>query len=227
MSQIFEPRANDISRSVLIALGVLIVLALAAIETIVLLPYVTMVGMVPKTTRVGITPEQPVPFSHKHHVSDVGLDCRYCHTSVEDSSFAGIPPTHTCMSCHSQFLSTVPLLSELRASLAENKPIHWTRVAGLPGYVYFDHSIHIAKGVGCESCHGHVETMPLTRQAHAFEMQFCLDCHRDPVLHLRPKDAVTQMDWRPPKDRRALGERLMVKYGVETAGLTSCSTCHR
>jgi len=227
MSQIFKPRANDISRALLITLGLLIVVTLAAVETMVLLPYVTMVGMVAKTTRAGITPEQPLPFSHKHHVSEVGLDCRYCHTSVEDSSFAGIPPSHTCMTCHSQFLSTVPMLGELRASLTENKPIHWKQVASVPGYVYFDHSIHIAKGVGCETCHGHIETMPLTRQAHAFEMEFCLDCHRDPAPHLRPRETVTQMDWQPPKNRRALGEQLMAKYGVKTAGLTSCSTCHR
>ncbi|MGA7979639.1 MAG: cytochrome c3 family protein [Chromatiaceae bacterium] len=227
MPQIFKPRANDISRSVLVAVGVLIVIALGAVETMVLLPYVTAVGMVPKATRVGITPEQPLPFSHKHHVREVGLDCRYCHTSVEDSAFAGIPPTYTCMTCHSQFLSTVGMLGKLRESLDQGKPIHWVRVNNLPGYVYFDHSIHVAKGVGCESCHGQIERMPLTRQSHAFEMDFCLDCHRDPAPHLRPKDAVTQMDWQPPKDRRALGERLMTQYGVRTAGLTSCSTCHR
>jgi hypothetical protein len=227
MPQIFKPRANEISRALLIVAAVLVIVIFSVVEAMVLLPYVTLDGIVPKATRVGMTPKQPVPFSHRHHVGEVGLDCRYCHTSVEDSAFAGIPPTHTCMTCHSQFLSTVPMLETLRASLSEDEPIRWTRVSGLPGYVYFDHSIHVAKGVGCESCHGHVEQMPLTRQARAFEMDFCLDCHRDPAPHLRPKDRVTQMDWHPPKDRRAFGERLMAEYGIETLGLTSCSTCHR
>jgi hypothetical protein len=227
MSQIFKPRANDISRAVLVTLGLLIVVTLAAVETMVLLPYVTMDGMIAKTTRVGMTPTQPLPFSHKHHVSEVGLDCRYCHTSVEKSAFAGLPPTYTCMTCHSRFLSTVPMLGALHESLAQDKPIHWIRVNSLPGYVYFDHSIHLAKGVGCETCHGRIDRMPLTRQPHAFEMDFCLDCHRDPAPRLRPKEALMQMDWQPPANRRALGERLMTRYGVDTRGLTSCSTCHR
>ena len=139
--------------------------------------------------------EQPVPFSHQHHVAGLGLDCRFCHTSVEVSANAGLPPTYTCMTCHSQVWTNAALLAPVRASLANKTPIVWHRVTDLPDYVYFNHSIHIAKGVGCESCHGAVETMPLTYKAKTLTMGFCLDCHRNPGPNLRPKSAVYDTEW--------------------------------
>ena len=132
--------------------------------------------------------EQPIPFSHAHHVGGLGIDCRYCHTSVETSSFAGIPPTKTCMNCHSQIWSTSPTLEPVRESFRTGVSIQWTRVNDLPDYVYFNHSIHVNKGIGCESCHGRVDRMPLTWQENSLQMDWCLDCHRDPGKHIRPRD---------------------------------------
>ncbi len=171
--------------------------------------------------------EQPVPFSHRHHVSDVGLDCRYCHTSVEHSAFAGMPPTETCMTCHSRLFTDQPMLQPVIQSFARNKPIHWKRVHDLPDFVYFNHSIHVQKGVGCVSCHGRVDQMSLTRRVKPLTMQWCLSCHRDPAPHLRPRDRVFDLDWQPKGDRRALGRALMRKYHIATARLTDCSVCHR
>jgi hypothetical protein len=146
-------------------------------------------------TRVGWVAAQPVPFSHEHHVGGLGLDCRYCHASVEVSAQASLPATHVCMTCHSQIWTGAPMLAPVRASLADNKPLHWQRVARLPDYVYFNHSIHISRGVACVECHGRVDQMPLLARAKPFTMEFCLDCHRDPGPHLRPRDQVTRMDW--------------------------------
>ncbi len=171
--------------------------------------------------------EQPVPFSHKHHVSDDGLDCRYCHTSVEDSAFAGMPPTQTCMTCHSRLFTDQPMLRPVIESFERDKPIHWKRVHDLPDFVYFNHSIHIHKGVGCVSCHGRVDEMPLTRRVKPLTMQWCLSCHRDPAPHLRPREHVFDLAWQPAGDRRALGRKLMDEYQVATARLTDCSVCHR
>jgi hypothetical protein len=172
--------------------------------------------------------EQPVPFSHAHHVGGLGIDCRYCHTSVEASSFAGIPPTKTCMNCHSQIWSTSPTLEPVRESFRTGNSIMWTRVNDLPDYVYFNHSIHVAKGVGCESCHGRVDRMPLTWQENSLQMTWCLDCHRDPAQHLRPREAITVMGYQPAEPQATLGPKLMKEYEVKDARtLTSCNTCHR
>jgi len=177
---------------------------------------------------VARTPLQPVPFSHKHHVSDDGIDCRYCHSTVETSANAGFPATHVCMTCHSQLWTNAEVLAPVRQSLAENRPILWHRVARVPDYVYFRHDIHIAKGIACVECHGRIDRMPLTYRAKAFEMKFCLDCHRDPEPHLRPRDEVYNFDWKPPPDHAALGRRLMAEYHIKSpAELTSCGTCHR
>jgi hypothetical protein len=170
---------------------------------------------------------QPVPFSHKHHAGELGIDCRYCHTSVAEGPRAGLPPTHTCMTCHSQIWTGAPMLAPVRASLADNRSLNWKRVALLPDYVFFRHDIHVAKGVGCVECHGRVDEMKLTYRAKALTMQFCLDCHRNPATHLRPPDQITNMTWTPHGDRSALGSTLVRQYGIRVGQITYCSTCHR
>jgi hypothetical protein len=192
--------------------------------------------------------QQPVQFSHKHHVGDDGIDCRYCHTSVETSNTAGLPPTKTCMNCHSQIWADSAYLEIVRASYRDNKPIEWTRVHDLPDYVYFNHSIHVNKGVGCASCHGRVDQMPMIYQAASLQMEWCLACHREPERYLRPKEKITDMAWNIEADpvegvaadpfnllaenkaesRVKLGLELKRKYHVRNERqLTSCSTCHR
>jgi hypothetical protein len=172
--------------------------------------------------------EQPVQFSHAHHVGGVGLDCRYCHTSVENSAFAGIPPTKTCMNCHSQIWTNAPILEPIRASFRDNTNLNWIRVHDLPDFVYFSHKIHVRQGVGCATCHGQIDRMPLTYQANSLLMEWCLDCHRAPEQYLRPRDQVFNMAYVAPVDQLALGNRLKQEYQVASVEhLTSCSTCHR
>jgi hypothetical protein len=168
---------------------------------------------------------QPVQFSHERHVAGNGIDCRYCHTSVETGAFAGIPPTKTCMNCHSQIFSNSPFLEPVRASFRDNTSIEWTRVHDLPDFVYFNHSIHVAKGVGCSTCHGRVDRMPLMYQVQTLQMGWCLDCHRNPERYVRPREAVYRMDYEPPADQLELGRRLVAEYRI--LKLTDCSTCHR
>jgi len=172
--------------------------------------------------------EQPIPFSHQHHVRDDGIDCRYCHTSVETSAFAGIPPLATCMTCHAELFNDAPVLAPLREAYAGGKTLEWNRVHDLPGFVYFNHSIHIAKGVGCSTCHGAIDRMPLTRRVASLYMQWCLDCHRNPEAVLRPRDQIYNVEWRPPADQKTRGAQLRRRYGLRsTRELTDCSTCHR
>ena len=172
--------------------------------------------------------EQPIPFSHQHHARDDGIDCRYCHTSVETSAFAGIPPLSTCMTCHSQLFTDAPPLAPLRAAYSAGAKLAWNRVHDLPDFVYFDHSIHIAKGVGCGTCHGPVDRMPLTRRVASLYMQWCLDCHRAPERLLRPRSEIFNVEWQPPPDQSARGALLRQSYGLRTTReLTDCSTCHR
>jgi Cytochrome c7 and related cytochrome c len=175
---------------------------------------------------VGLPVEQPVPFSHEHHVAGLGIDCRFCHTSVEVSSNAGLPPSYTCMTCHSQIWTNAEILAPVRESLADNKPIAWNRINDLPDYVYFNHSIHIAKGIGCSSCHGEVDRMPLSYKAKTLTMQFCLDCHRNPAPHLRPKDEIYNTGWRRTTATPSPGA-LMAEYHIGGRNLTDCSICHR
>ena len=181
---------------------------------------------------------QPVPFSHEHHVARLGIDCRYCHTTAEDSAFAGMPPTETCMNCHQQIWVGANLLGPVRDSYQSGRPLVWERVHNLPQYVYFHHGVHVSKGVGCAECHGRVDRMPLTWQEKPLTMGWCLDCHRDPAPHLRPRAEVFNMTWAPPAGRDPitgqpagsgeLGRRLAAEYHVRDARtLTSCSTCHR
>jgi hypothetical protein len=166
-----------------------------------------------------------VPFSHQHHVAGMGIDCRYCHTSVETSAVAGIPPTKTCMNCHSQIWADSPTLEPVRASFRTDQPIAWARVHDLPDFVYFDHSAHVSKGVGCTTCHGRVDRMPLVYQEASLLMEWCLDCHRQPERFLRPQDKVFDPEWEPPADQIAKGRVLVREYGVKPR--TSCSACHR
>jgi hypothetical protein len=213
---IFGPRADLFLRASLIgAAGVCLCLLLA----------IWVVPVMGYNTQERFAPEQPVPFSHKHHVSGLGIDCRYCHTSVEDSSFAGIPPTKTCMNCHSQIFSNSPFLEPVRESFRSGRSIEWTRVHDLPDFVYFNHSIHVNKGVGCTTCHGAVDRMPLMRQEQSLQMEWCLDCHRAPEKYVRPRAAVFSVDYEPPANQMELGKRLVAEYSIQK--LTSCSTCHR
>jgi hypothetical protein len=175
---------------------------------------------------LGAPVQQPVPFSHRHHVGDDGIDCRYCHTTVETAAFAGMPSIGTCMSCHSQLYSRAPLLAPLRASWTNGVPLHWRRVYQLPDFVYFNHAIHVAKGVGCVTCHGRVDRMPLTWRATPLTMQWCLDCHRAPENYLRPREHVFDPDWKA-RDPAHLGRKLLHAYRIDVARLSDCSVCHR
>ena len=179
-------------------------------------------------TEANVAREQPIPFSHKHHVSELGIDCRYCHTSVEHSSFAGIPPTHTCMSCHSQIWNKSSMLEPVRASYATDRSIEWTRVNALPDFVYFDHSIHVKKGVGCTTCHGPIGEMPITWRANTLYMGWCLNCHRHPESYVRRREDIFKADYQPPSDQLALGRQLVAEYRIkDKTQLTDCVTCHR
>lgn len=217
MPQIFRPRANELVSIILC--GSLVVVVGAAVIGWKLSdsPYVS---------SVGFTPEQPVPFSHKHHAGGLGIDCRYCHTSVYRSAFAGIPPTHTCMTCHSQLWTNAQMLQPVRASLEQDKPLHWLRVTDLPDFVYFNHAIHVNNGVGCESCHGRVDQMPLMRQVKSMSMSWCLSCHTNPAPNLRPPDKITAMAYDPSKDGVS-GQALLRHYQIDTDRLIECYTCHR
>jgi hypothetical protein len=180
----------------------------------------------PYWTNVGVTPDQPVAFSHKHHAGELGIDCRFCHTSVATSAYAGMPDTETCMTCHSQIWKDSPALAAVRQSYAENKPIKWNRVVDTPGFVYFNHSIHVNKGVGCSTCHGRIDEMPITWKFVDTEMQWCLSCHRHPEDQIRKLADVFKMDWKPstdPSERQAL----LDAHAIRKDHLTDCSACHR
>ncbi|HET7662724.1 MAG TPA: cytochrome c3 family protein [Rhodanobacteraceae bacterium] len=206
--------------------GFYVRLALIAVVVIVTAGFLAWRGLTDAPNVLNEPIEQPVPFSHKHHVGDDGIACRYCHTSVETSKFAGIPPIQTCMTCHSQLYTNQPVLAPLVASWTSGKPLHWNRVNRVPDFVFFNHSIHIAKGVGCVSCHGRIDKMPLTRRAAPLSMEWCLSCHRNPEKHLRPRAVVFDMQWKA-KNQQALGKRLVREYHIDKAKLTECSTCHR
>ncbi len=218
MSQIFHRHSNIYSRLSLLAV-VAFVLTLAGI--------VALLHLSGWNTRQNDYIEQPVQFSHAHHVGGMGIDCRYCHTSVEESAFANIPPTKTCMNCHSQIWATAPILEPVRASFRNNTPLQWTRVHDLPDFVYFNHSIHVKQGVGCATCHGPVDKMPLMYQQAPLTMRWCLDCHRNPQDYIRPRDQVFNMSWERPPDPE-FGLRLVKEHNIASVEqLTSCSTCHR
>jgi hypothetical protein len=214
MAQIFHRSTNTLSRVTIFGAVFIAAFVLWVIGGIVRSPY---------ATDQGVTRVQPVPFSHQHHVAGLGIDCRYCHTSVETSWFAGIPPTSTCMNCHAQIWTNADMLAPVRNSFATGTPLVWQRVHRLPDFVHFNHSIHVAKGIGCATCHGRIDRMALTYQAAPLTMQWCLDCHRAPQKYVRPRDQVFNMAW-TPKDQDVDGPRLVKLYRIQS--LTSCSTCH-
>jgi len=216
MPQLFRPSSNTVAK-VSIALVVLLLGSTLAVA------YIMDRG--PWTTSVRVAPQQPIPFSHKHHVKDDGIDCRYCHTSVETSSYAGLPATEICMTCHSQIWSNATLTQPIRDSWASGKSIEWTRVHDLPDFVYFNHSIHINKGIGCSTCHGQVNEMPLTYRVNTLNMNWCVNCHRNPARYIRPRSEVFNIDYVYPSNQDELGARLVKEYHAQS--LTDCVTCHR
>ena len=216
MAQIFHPSTNTFAKLSIFGGAFILVGLLFVMAGIQRSPYVT---------QSYNAKEQPVQFSHQHHVGGIGIDCRYCHTTVETSATAGIPPVKTCMNCHSQIFSASPYLEPVRESFRSDRGIQWTRVHDLPDFVYFDHSIHVNKGVGCTTCHGQVDRMPLMWQEKSLQMEWCLDCHRQPERYVRPRSAVFSVDYVPPANQLELGARLVADYHIQK--LTSCSTCHR
>ena len=219
MAQIFSRASNVHSRVIIFCFVAAIILFSWIVYAVWWSPY---------TTYVDIPLHQPVPFSHKHHVGDDGIDCRYCHDSVEKSAFAGIPSTHICMTCHSQIWTEAPVLAPVRGSLATGRPIRWTRVNDLPDFVFFNHAIHINKGVGCSTCHGPVDEMPITWRAQSLYMKWCVNCHRAPQNYLRPRDQIFNLHWQPPPDQERQGMSLARQYHIDLSGrLTNCSVCHR
>jgi hypothetical protein len=217
LSAVFGPSANLVTKLVLYG-------AAAGLVALFFGPW-----LLPRSgyvSEVSMVQPQPVPFSHEHHVGGLGIDCRYCHTSVEVSANAGLPPTHICMTCHSQLWTNAAMLAPVRQSLADGVPLRWNRINALPDYVFFNHSIHVAKGVGCTTCHGPIGEMPLTWKGASLQMGWCLDCHRDPAPNLRPREAVFDPDWKRGPDTPS-GRQLMAEYNIHPETLTDCSVCHR
>jgi len=218
MAQIFGPKANPISKlSVFGAFGAL------AIFIVLLAIY----SRSPYPAFAQYSPDQPVPFSHQLHAGGLKIDCRYCHTSVEVSSSAGIPPTQTCMTCHSQIKTDSAALAPVRDSWQSGKPIEWVRVHNLADFVYFNHSIHVAKGVGCSTCHGNVAAMPKIQQVAPLTMGWCIGCHRAPEQYVRPLEEIYNTEWQPPADQLTQGRNLVQQYNIQVTKLTNCSICHR
>jgi hypothetical protein len=232
MPQVFPQSMNAIARVTVIGLPLLLAGTGVGLAAFYRSDY---------TTGRNEVVEQPVPFSHLHHVSQLGIDCRYCHTSVEVSAHAGLPPTKTCMNCHQQMWTGADLLAPVRASYQTDTPIEWTKVHNVPHYTYFNHSIHVAKGVGCYSCHDRIDQMPLVFQSKTLLMEWCIACHRNPEPHLRPKSEIYNLGWKPsdgatnpatgqpyPTSQAELGRLLKEEYHVRDAQtLTNCSICHR
>ncbi|MGF1508684.1 MAG: cytochrome c3 family protein [Myxococcota bacterium] len=217
MAQIFPPSANAWARASIVGL-------LGFIASVFALGYAINSGGY--VTRQNLIRHQEVPFSHRHHVQSMGIDCRYCHWSAEESNYAGVPPTHTCMTCHSQIWVDSPMLAPVRESYDENKPLVWSKVHDLPDYVYFNHAIHVAKGIGCASCHGPVQQMALVWQDATLHMSWCLECHRNPEEFIRPRSEIYNMTWDPsPARQEELGRHLLEAYNVQSQD--HCYTCHR
>jgi len=219
MAQIFHRGANNVAK---ISIVVAILLAGGAFFVY------TQIARSSYLTGTFVEKQQPVQFSHKHHVGDDGIDCRYCHTSVETSASAGIPPTQTCMNCHTQIWADSPYLEPVRESYRTNTPIEWERVHDLPEYAYFNHSIHVAKGVGCSTCHGQIDNMPAVFQENTLQMEWCLSCHREPEKFIRPKSEIYNMQWSDGDLSAEERTQLKTDYRIRSKEmLTSCSTCHR
>lgn len=244
MAQIFRPISNNITKIVLVSVAIAPLAIMVSMSQFTRSPYVT---------KVGLPYEQPVPFSHEHHVNELGIDCRYCHTSVEKAASAGFPATHTCMSCHSQIWTNSPLLEPIRESYTKNVPIKWTYLSKLPEFVYFNHSIHVNRGVSCNNCHGPIQAMQITYKGQAFQMRWCLECHRHPENYVGPQESVWSLYQDIQRGRRAdgtpltdeqlalrqgqqhkrspeeleAGRQWLKKYGVQYKALTDCNICHR
>jgi len=216
MPQIFQRSTNTLSR--LSIFGSLFAVAALAWGS-------ALVNRSPYVTQAGVAREQPVPFSHRHHAGELGIDCRYCHTSVETSAYAGLPPTKTCMNCHAQIWNDSPTLDPVRASFRNDTSIEWIKVHDLPDFVYFNHSIHINKGVGCATCHGRVDQMPLMYKENTLYMNWCINCHRNPEKYVRPRDQVFNMAYEAPANQEELGRKLVQENHIQS--LTDCYTCHR
>jgi hypothetical protein len=219
MAQLFHHGANNIAKA---SIALVIILAGGAFYAY------TQIARSSYLTNRYLERPQPVQFSHRHHVGDDGIDCRYCHTSVENAASAGIPPTQTCMNCHNQLWSDSPYLEPVLASYRDNKPIKWERVHDLPGYAYFNHSIHVAKGVGCSTCHGQIDNMPSVFQENTLQMEWCLSCHKNPEQFIRPKSEIYSMTWKDSDLNAEERTSLKADYKIRSRELlTSCSTCHR
>lgn len=215
MAAVFPPWSNDALRNAVAATAVVILGVPCGLMALMRTPYVT---------GVRDPVEQPVMFDHRHHLRDDGIDCRYCHSTVETSTFAGMPPTERCMGCHGQIWADSPLLAPVRASFFEGRPIVWSRVHRLPDFVKFDHSSHVQKGVGCVECHGRVDQMAEVHQVAPLTMGWCIGCHRAPEEHLRPLDRITDMAWQPPLPRAEVGRALVKELDVRPS--TDCTACH-
>ncbi len=194
MAQVFDRSSNALARFSLVLTGLIVIALGVTLDQLQRSPWVT---------RQGQRPDQPIPFSHKHHVEGLGLQCQYCHTQVEKAAYAGIPPTKTCINCHAQIWTNAELLEPVRQSWATGASIQWIRVHDLPDYVYFNHEIHVNKGIGCASCHGRVDEMPLMYQQNTLQMEWCLNCHRNPAVNLRPTSEIYNMAWAGPSTRQA------------------------
>ncbi len=214
MAQVFDRSSNALARASLVLTGLIVIALGVALNSLQRSPWVT---------RQGQRPDQPVPFSHKHHVEGLGLQCQYCHTSVEKSSYAGIPPTKTCMNCHSQIWTNAQLLEPVRHSWATGESIQWIKVHDLPDYVYFNHEIHVNKGIGCSSCHGRVDQMPLMYAQNTLQMEWCLNCHRNPGVNLRPTSEIYNMAWTGPSTDKPVWCTTTGQAGP-TAQQVSCVT---
>lgn len=217
MAQVFHRSINWVARVSIIAVVGFTGVFFGILLNINRLDYVS---------QVGVARDQPVPFSHKHHVAGIGLDCRYCHTSVEESAFAGIPPVETCMTCHSLIWTEAPLLEPVRQAWRDGVPLQWTRVHDLPDFAYFRHNIHVSKGIGCTTCHGPVDQMPLMYKEETLNMEWCYECHRNPEKHIRPREHVFDVTWTPPSNQATVGRQLVEDYDVRVSQLTDCSVCH-
>lgn len=218
MPQLFPPITNKLTRYGLLA---------AVLGLLAFLWLVAFANKSNAVTGVGYKPEQPIQFSHVQHVNQVGLDCRYCHSNVEESSFANIPSTETCMTCHSQVKVGSPLLEPLAASWNDQERLAWNRVNQLPDYVYFNHSIHVNKGVSCVECHGRMDQVDVAQKEKSFHMAWCLECHRNPEAFIRPKEEVTNLAYQRPENQMELGAQLVKKYHINKGQLENCAVCHR
>jgi hypothetical protein len=218
MSKLFPKSANRLPLQIIVYLFVVGGIATAAITY-----YAT-----PKYSRVGYAPLQPVPYSHKLHVEQLGIDCRYCHSNVDDSSYASVPTAQTCMNCHSQVKKDSPLLAPIRESYETGLPVEWVRIHQAPDYVYFNHAVHVNRGISCVSCHGNIDQMDVVEHAQPLSMAFCLDCHRNPEAHIRPLDQVTNLQWQAPGGEAGQleqGRKFVHDWNVLPP--QSCSGCHR